>query len=115
VSDAYELIDAEKATKTETGEKKYTITTMCSWLGVSTSGYYDWCDRPESATTQRRASLAVVIKKIFEGSDATYGHRRVHAQLVRQSEAATPELVRSIMRELDLVACQPRGVAAQPD
>ncbi|MGH4018204.1 MAG: IS3 family transposase, partial [Pseudonocardiaceae bacterium] len=33
---------------------------------------------------------------------------RVHAQLARQGEHATPELVRSIMRDLGLVACQPR-------
>ena len=108
VSDAYEFIDAEKDVVTEVGEKKYTITTMCSWLGVSASGYDEWRDRPDSATTQRRAYLAIVITKIVEDSDATYGHRRVHAQLARQGEAATPELVRGIMREQDLVPCQPR-------
>ena len=47
MSEKYELIDVEKATVTETGEKKYTITTMCGWLEVSTSGYYEWRDRPE--------------------------------------------------------------------
>jgi transposase InsO family protein len=32
----------------------------------------------------------------------------VHAQLVRQSEQVSAELVRALMRELGLVACQPR-------
>jgi transposase InsO family protein len=32
----------------------------------------------------------------------------VHAQLVRQGEQVSPELVRELMRELDLIACQPR-------
>lgn len=108
MSERYEFIDAEKDVVTDMGEKKYTITQMCSWLDVSTSGYYDWCDRPESATTQRRKYLARLVTAIFESSDETYGHRRVHAQLARQGEAATPELVRRIMRELDLVPCQPR-------
>jgi len=94
VSEKYELIDAEKATLTATGEKKYTIVTMCEWLGVSTSGYYEWRDRPDSDTTQRRKFLALLVEKAFEESDETYGHRRVHAQLARWGHHTTPELVR---------------------
>jgi putative transposase len=108
VSEKYELIDAEKATLTATGEKKYTIATMCEWLDVSTSGYYEWRDRPDSATTRRRQFLALLVEKAFEESDETYGHRRVHAQLTRWGHHTTPELVRDIMRDLDLVPCQPR-------
>jgi putative transposase len=81
---------------------------MCSWLGVSSSGYYGWRSRPESATMQRRERLKVLIVQIFDDSDETYGHRRVHAALVRQGEHCSVELVRGLMRELGLVACQPR-------
>jgi putative transposase len=108
VSEKYELIDAEKATLTETGEKKYTITTMCEWLSVSPSGYYEWRDRPDSTTTQRRKFLELLVKKAFAESDETYGHRRIHAQLARWGEHCSPELVRAIMGDLGLVACQPR-------
>jgi len=108
VSEKYELIDAEKDTLTELGERKYTITKMCGWLEVSTSGYYEWRDRGESATAQRHAYLALLVGKVFEDSDETYGYRRIHAQLTRWGETASPELVRTIMRELDLVPCQPR-------
>jgi len=108
VSDKYTFIDAEKDMMTDAGDRKYTVTTMCEWLEVSTSGYYDWCDRPESATAARRAALAVLVRRAFEVSDETYGHRRIHAQLLRWGQSCTPELVRSIMRELGLVACQPR-------
>jgi putative transposase len=108
VSERYEFIDAEKDMLTEAGDTKYTVAKMCAWLGVSTSGFYDWRSRPESATAQRRAHLAALIQKIFADSDETYGHRRIHAQLTRQGERATPELVRGIMRELGLEPCQPR-------
>jgi len=100
MSAKFAFIDAEKAL--------YSIVKMCAWIGVSTSGYYEWRDRPPSATAQRRGHLATLIEWIFTDSDQTYGHRRIHAALLRQGERVTPELVRSIMRELDLNPCQPR-------
>ena len=75
---------------------------------MSTSGYYEWQDRPASATAIRREHLKTLVTAIFNHSDQTYGYRRVHAQLVRQGEQVSPELVRELMRELDLIACQPR-------
>jgi transposase InsO family protein len=81
---------------------------MCAWLGVSASGFFGWRGRPASATARRRAELAVLVTAIFDASDQTYGYRRVHAQLAHQQVHCGPELVRHLMRELDLVPCQPR-------
>jgi putative transposase len=81
---------------------------MCCWLGVSSSGYYEWRRRPESATAARRERLKALITVIFDDSDETYGHRRLHAELARQSERCSVELVRGLVRELGLVPCQPR-------
>ena len=108
MSEKYEFIDVEKDVLIDTGEKKYTIVALCAWLEVSASGYYEWRGRPESATAQRRARLAVLVRHAFDDSDETYGHRRIHAQLLRWGQSCTPELVRGIMGELGLVACQPR-------
>jgi putative transposase len=100
VSAKFEFIDAQKA--------DFPIVRMCEWVEVSTSGYYGWRDRPVSAAAVRREYLAALVKAVFEHSDQTYGYRRVHAQLVRQGEQVSPELVRELMRERDLIACQPR-------
>jgi putative transposase len=81
---------------------------MCRWLGVSTSGYYEWRGRPRSATAHRRDLLKSLIGQIFTDSDETYGHRRVHAQLRRRGERCSPELTRTLMRALNLQPCQPR-------
>lgn len=108
MSARYELVDVEKATRTPAGVLKYSVVKMCQWLDVSTSGYYEWLGRAASATAARRAHLALLIAKAFADSDGTYGHRRLHAQLARWGEHASPELVRAIMRDLRLVACQPR-------
>lgn len=111
MSDKYEFIDAEYATQ-NTGNNKPahfpSISTMCGWLSVSKSGFYEWRKRPMSATATRREELAEKVKALFEDSDGVYGYRRIHAELVRGGEQAGPELVRQLMRELGLVACQPR-------
>jgi putative transposase len=103
VSDKYAFIDAEYAAGCAP-----TIERMCRWLQVSKSGYYEWLHRPPSATAQRRELLKIKIKALFEASDGTYGYRRLHEELVRGGEQVGPELVRELMRELGLVACQPR-------
>ncbi len=97
----YELIDAEKA--------NHKIARMCAWLGVSRSGYYEWRERPASATAQRRTLLAALITEIFVGSHETYGYRRVHADLARRGEHCSAELVRALMREQGLIPAQVRA------
>ena len=61
----FELIDAEKA--------NFPIVKMCQWAQASSSGYYEWRDRPASATAIRRDHLKKLITAIFELSDDTYG------------------------------------------
>ena len=104
MSEKYEFIDAEYAI----GAAAPTVTQMCEWLRVSRSGFYEWRSRPESATAKRQEWLRRLIKAIFDDSDETYGYRRIAAQLARQGVVAGLELVRRLMRELGLVACQPR-------
>jgi len=81
---------------------------MCAWLSVSSSGFFDWRQRPKSATAERRDRLELLVTKAFKESDETYGYRRVHAQLARWGVPCGPEFVRDIMRTLDLQPCQPR-------
>jgi transposase InsO family protein len=104
----YEFIDAEKATCNPDGTPRYPVTKMCGWLMVSASGFYDWLVRPASATARRREMLGLLVAKAFADSDGRYGYRRVHAVLARWGQACSPELVRALMRQLGLVACQPR-------
>ena len=85
MSAKFEFIDAQKA--------DFPIVKMCQWAEVSTSGYYEWRGRPASATAIRREHLTALVKAVFEHSEQTYGYRRVHAQLIRQGEQVSPELV----------------------
>jgi putative transposase len=103
VSDKYAFIDAEYAAGCAP-----TIERMCRWMQVSKSGYYEWLHRPMSPTAHRRELLKIKIKALFEACDGSYGYRRLHAALLRIGEQVGLELVRELMRELGLVACQPR-------
>jgi transposase InsO family protein len=104
VSEKYAFIAAESAT----GEDAPTIARMCSWLAVSKSGFYEWLRRPASAAAQRRDELKIKITTLFESFGGTYGYRRIHAELVRAGERVGDELVRKLMRELNLVPVQPK-------
>jgi putative transposase len=109
VSDTFEFIDAEYAANTSTSTAEApSIVKMCAWLEVSRSGFYEWLDRPLSATAERRKELKLYIVTSFEESDGTYGYRRVHADLAGWGVACGPELVRALMRELGLESCQPK-------
>ena len=100
----YEFIDSQKVEPTN----RNPVVKMCRWLDVSTSGFYHWRTRPQSATAARRETLLARIRHYFEESEGTYGYRRIHADLTAEQTQCSPELVRQMMRQEGLVACQPR-------
>ena len=111
MSEKYEFIDVEYAAgATARGLRADapTLGQMCSWLSVSRSGFYEWRSRPQSATAARREDLQAKIEALFELFDGVYGYRRIHAELVRDGEQVSAELVRRLMRQLELYPCQPR-------
>ena len=81
---------------------------MSAGWSVSRSGFYEWRTRPTSATAARRELLKIKIKALFDASDRHLRLPAVHAELLRGGEQVGDELVRRLMRELGLVACQPR-------
>lgn len=89
-------------------EGNYPVYLMCRWARVSRSGYYRWRNQGLSETQKRREELTILITHFFHESDQTYGYRRIHAALVERGIHASPELVRQLMHQAGLVACQPR-------
>lgn len=118
MSDKYQLIAAELADQdsqpaADPEHRSVSVQSMCHVLGVSRSGFYQWrCARP-SARRQRRELIAVHVQAAFEAGRGTYGARRVHAVLTRSADPQVSsvglDLIRDIMAELGLVACQPRS------
>ena len=84
MTEKFEFIGAEYAAYRVSGDMHVpSIVKMCRWMEVSRSGFYEWRNAPESATAKRREELKLLITKAFDGSDGTYGYRRVWCQLAR--------------------------------
>jgi putative transposase len=71
---------------------------MCTHLGVSSSGYYDWRGRPASERTVANAQLSERIHEVFNASDQTYGMPRVRAQLAQDGVSVSGKRVARLMR-----------------
>ena len=70
----FRFIAAEKA--------NYPVTLMCRILNASTSGFYAWSKRPESARSRSDRALVVAIKSAHSASRGNYGSPRVRWDLV---------------------------------
>lgn len=120
MSEKYAFIAAQYADHAGTAAQAPTIAQMAGWLGVSKSGYYEWWARPVCASAARRDELKVKIATLFNEFGGVYGYRRIHAELIRAGEQVGPELVRKLMRELNLVPLQPKPykrttIAGEPE
>ena len=76
----------------------YPVKVLCSVIGVSRSGYYDWLQRPPSARAKRDTELGSKICSIHEQSRATYGMPRIHAELRASGETIGRKRVARLMR-----------------
>jgi len=70
----FEFVEANRAV--------FSVAVMCRVPGVSTSGYYDWRQRPPSARAVADEVLTEEIRLVHDQSRQTYGYRRIRAELV---------------------------------
>jgi len=67
-------------------------------LEVSTSGYYDWLDRPESKRSCENRILTEKIKHFHKASRGLYGSPKIHKDLVADGEKCGVKRVARLMR-----------------
>lgn len=82
----------------------YPVEVACDVLEVSRSGYYAWCDRPDSARAERRAELAAKVRSVHEANRRVYGSPRVCAALRASGELVCENTVAKVMREQQIRA-----------
>jgi transposase InsO family protein len=81
---------------------QFPIQRMCSMMGVSTSGYYAWRDRPLSQRSLDNQKLLREIRAIHAESRKIYGSPRIHAKLAARGFWASKNRVARLMRAEDI-------------
>jgi len=76
----------------------HSLNILCSMLGVSTSGYYDWLGKPASKTTKDNSRLVTKIRCFHKVSDSIYGSPRIHQDLIVDGESISRQRVARLMR-----------------
>jgi len=78
--------------------KAHSLVDLCRVLEVSTSGYYDWRDRPESERARTNRQLMTKIVVYHKASREIYGSPRIHGDLIATGETAGLNRVARLMR-----------------
>jgi putative transposase len=80
------------------------VTVLCRCLDVSTSGYYAWRGRDESARSREDRALVVRIRASFAESRKTYGSPRIHQDLREAGHRVGRKRVIRLMQQEGLEA-----------
>ena len=79
-------------------QAEFPTRTLCETLKISTSGYYDWQDRPLSKRAKANATLLVRIRQAHHASDETYGMPRIRAELADADIRVSRKRIAHLMR-----------------
>ena len=82
------------------------VSQMCELLGVSRSGYYDWCARPESRHAQQDRELLEVITAEFHQARKRYGSPRILHHLRQLGRWHSSKRIARLMAQNGLFACK---------
>src|ERR1700680_3333967 len=84
------------------------VADRCALMGVSRSGFYAWCARPESRRAQGNRQVVAAMQGIHAEVDRTYGSPRMHRELVARGYACGRHRVARLMQRHGLRAKQAR-------
>jgi putative transposase len=83
-------------------EVAFPVVVLCRVLGVSTSGYYAWTERPASARARRDEELGQRVRAAHSASKGRYGSPRVHAELRANGDKVGRKRIARLMKQANL-------------
>lgn len=90
-------------------EQGFPVATLCQTLKVSRSGYYAWKQGYRSNRAEENRRLMPRIRAIFREHKRRYGARRIVRELSSRGTCCGTRRVGRLMREMELVAIQPKS------
>lgn len=76
----------------------HSVSMLCDVLDVSSSGYYDWFDRPMSQTALKNRQLTTKIRCFHKASNDIYGAPRIQRDLTDDGERVSRQRVGRLMK-----------------
>ena len=80
----------------------YPVATLCRFIGVSRSCYYDWLNSPKTDREKENEVLTEHLTNLFEDSRKTYGTRRLKRKLAEQDIHISRRRIGRLMRKTGL-------------
>ncbi len=83
---------------------QYPIVRLCLLLEVSSSGYYNWKDRPPSKRARDNQRLTAKIRCLHKDSHEIYGSPNIHKDLLDEGEKVGVNRVAKLMKKGNIKA-----------
>ena len=83
---------------------RHSIVEMAEILGVTSSGYYSYCNQRISQRALNDIKLLEKIKSIFFSSRETYGRYRIYIELKKSGETCSQRRISRLMKENNLMS-----------
>ena len=90
-------------------EEGFATARLCEVLGVHRSRYYAWQRGSQGCRSLEDAELKPLIREIFWEHERRYGARRIARELSARNEGCGVERVARLLREMGLMAIQPKS------
>jgi transposase InsO family protein len=87
----------------------YPVRMLCRVLRVSPSGYYRWCQQPQSQRAAQNQQLLGQIQMVHEQSRQIYGSPKIQQALRQQGIRCGRNRIMRLMRQAGLASKRPRG------
>ncbi len=94
---------------TDLREQGFPVAALCHTLQVSRSGYYAWKQGCRSSRAEENGRLMPQIRAVFREHKRRYGARRIARELSSRGTCCGTRRVGRLMREMELVAIQPKS------
>jgi putative transposase len=89
-------------------QAEYPVRTMCRVLCVSPSGYYRWCNAPQSQRAQQNQELLGQIQMVHQASRQSYGSPKIQQALRQAGIHCGRNRIMRLMRQAGVVSKRQR-------